>query len=273
MSQTITDCTICATEQEATTIQASDALDTSVMQDVIEVSISDETSNDLKRKRTDDEHDGQTNGTSQPIPAVEESQSLDEESNTKKVKFSDPIDNANKECTQPEEPLHENIDIPTTPNDIVPIEDEQTVSDSQPIETVLFYEDKERAVTFYTKVFEMEVESGQEPSKDTEPVSKECESGADSECSAAFSIPCEEENNDVRVKGFKLRATLSPKKKKTNEIVQSSKIFVPANKLQDTLDRIKEYGELVTILDDVNDNATCIVCPEGNRLTLVPSKV
>ncbi|EFC44585.1 predicted protein [Naegleria gruberi] len=129
------------------------------------------------------------------------------------------------------------------------------------IEVTLVYEDKERALSFYKTVFEVEVVNQPEETE-----TKPAEEGNSVENGQSTTF-VEQEPDDVKIKGFKLNAKLSPKKKvQQSSLPKTPRIFIPSEKLQSTLERVKGFeGACVEECLDF----TCITCPEGNKLTLV----
>lgn len=181
-----------------------------------------------------------------------------------------------------------------------------TIEDDDSVELTLLYEDKERALSFYKAVFGVEVieESGasvQSPSSSPLPVNESTTSANEKEDQEETKKDGDDSfEPDFKLKGYKLRGTLSPKKKQrsssptmvvaTSEsstaasstevnhdqsssgVTTESKIYVPADKLQSTLEKIKEFSG-ASLLMVGEQEFPAVICPEGNKLILVPTSV
>ncbi|KAG2388917.1 hypothetical protein C9374_000356 [Naegleria lovaniensis] len=173
-------------------------------------------------------------------------------------------------------------------------EEAAVVVEEELSELTLLYDDKDRALNFYQAVFGVEVICQHEECTSVPQVE-----GATTNHDSSLVSRKEEENKkervvddhnsflepDFKLKGYKLRGTLSPKKKQANarSVVEdapsnnelpTSKIYVPADQLQSTLEKIKEFSGAVLLSTEENSQEfPAVICPEGNKLVLVPSSV
>ncbi|KAL9648795.1 hypothetical protein ABK040_003729 [Willaertia magna] len=160
----------------------------------------------------------------------------------KKTKLTEEVEEEEKEDEHNTTTVSTTTEQEQTPTS--PVGSSTSLDEENEVPT-FFYEDPERAVSFYKIVLGLEIQ----------PIVEE-----------------KGEDVDYKVESDYFKAKLSPKKKRPESNCNSSlvpKIMVPTTQLEITLQKIKDYEGAHVEMGNPNIEITC---PEGNRFLVVPTK-